>query len=127
MKFYISLYTSIANQAKGVIMLKIAMMLGLCLVLFPSLPVLAGTDQSMVTEKADDQTDTGHTFIHQLHANADSKDDIIACTEPRPQVCTQDYRPVCAELQDGSFKSFSTGCSACSDPAVTGYRGGACE
>jgi hypothetical protein len=51
----------------------------------------------------------------------------VACPEPRPQVCTQDYRPVCAMMHDGSFKTYSNGCSACSDPAVTGYREGACE
>ena len=51
----------------------------------------------------------------------------ITCKEPRPQVCTQDYRPVCAALPDGDFKTYSNGCSACSDPAVTGYSEGACE
>ena len=107
-------------------MLKIAWMVGFCLILFSSLPVFAGTDQSMATIKAEVQTDTGLTFTHQLHANAENQE-MKACTEPRPQVCTQDYRPVCAELQDGNFKTFSNGCSACSDPAVTGYRDGACE
>jgi alkaline phosphatase D len=52
---------------------------------------------------------------------------ITTCPEPRPQVCTREYRPVCAQLRDGSFKTYSNGCSACSDPAVTGYREGACE
>jgi len=52
---------------------------------------------------------------------------MVACTEPRSQVCTQDYRPVCAILLDGSLKTYSNGCNACSDPAVTGYREGACE
>jgi hypothetical protein len=52
---------------------------------------------------------------------------MVACTEPRSQVCTQDYRPVCAILLDGSLKTYSNGCNACSDTAVTGYREGACE
>ena len=50
------------------------------------------------------------------------KQKFVPCMEPRPQVCTQDYRPVCAELQDGSVKTFTNGCSACSDPTVIGYR-----
>ena len=52
---------------------------------------------------------------------------MVACTEPRPQVCIQDYRPVCAVRQDGSLKTYSNGCSACSDTAVSGYREGTCE
>ncbi|WP_455202336.1 Kazal-type serine protease inhibitor family protein [Kaarinaea lacus] len=49
------------------------------------------------------------------------------CTEPRPQMCTQDYRPVCAKLNDDSMKTYSNGCMACSDPKVVGYYQGACE
>ena len=52
---------------------------------------------------------------------------MVTCPEPRPQVCTQEYRPVCATLQDGGFKTYSNGCTACTDPAVTAYREGACE
>jgi hypothetical protein len=52
---------------------------------------------------------------------------MVTCPGPRPQVCTQDYRPVCAQLRDGSFKTYSNGCTACTDPAVTAYREGACE
>jgi len=48
------------------------------------------------------------------------------CEEPRPQVCTMDYRPVCASLSDGSSKTFSNGCSACADSRVEGWHDGAC-
>jgi hypothetical protein len=116
-----------ANQIKGIFMLKITVMVGLCLILFPSLLALAGTTHSMATLKAEDQADTERTSTQKLHANADTEKEMIACTDPRPQVCTQDYRPVCAVLQDGSFQTFSNGCSACSDPTVTGYREGACK
>lgn len=53
--------------------------------------------------------------------------ELIACPDPRPQVCTREYRPVCAQLQGGSLKTYSNGCSACTDPEVTGYHDGACE
>ncbi len=53
--------------------------------------------------------------------------DLILCEEPRPQICTREYNPVCATLQDGSTKTGSTGCTSCSDPEVTGYKMGACE
>ena len=49
------------------------------------------------------------------------------CADPRPQVCTMDYRPVCAQLEDSSFKTYSNGCTACSDQLVTFYEEGACR
>ena len=52
--------------------------------------------------------------------------DLILCEEPRPQICTREYNPVCATLQDGSTITGSTGCTSCSDPEVVGYKMGAC-
>jgi len=51
---------------------------------------------------------------------------LIVCPEPRPKMCTMDYRPVCAELADGSFETFSNGCMACAVAEVVGYRNGEC-
>lgn len=52
---------------------------------------------------------------------------LTPCPEPRPQICTREFRPVCAQMQDGSFKTYSTGCTSCTDPKVVGYRDGACK
>jgi len=52
--------------------------------------------------------------------------DIILCEEPRPQICTREYNPVCAKLQDGSVKTYATGCTSCADSKVEGYTKGAC-
>jgi len=49
------------------------------------------------------------------------------CEEPRPQVCTMDYRPVCASLTDGGIKTYANGCTACGDAAVSSWIEGACE
>jgi len=49
-----------------------------------------------------------------------------ACTDPRPQICTMQYDPVCAKLETGN-KTYATDCTACSDPAVSGHYPGACE
>ena len=49
------------------------------------------------------------------------------CTDPRPQVCTMDYRPVCAKREDGSTETYSNGCTACSDQEVVGHVEGACR
>ena len=48
------------------------------------------------------------------------------CEDPRPQVCTMDYRPVCATLEDGSVKTYSNGCGACADMAVISWVENAC-
>jgi len=53
--------------------------------------------------------------------------EMVSCPEPRPQICSREYRPVCAKLQDGGFKTYANGCTACTDPTVTGYREGVCE
>lgn len=50
-----------------------------------------------------------------------------ACFEPRPQVCTMEYDPVCGQMADGRTKTYSNGCSACSDTLVNGYTVGACS
>jgi hypothetical protein len=52
--------------------------------------------------------------------------DLVICPEPRPEICTQEYRVVCAKLTDGNLKEYSNGCTACSDPDVVGYRDGNC-
>lgn len=52
--------------------------------------------------------------------------DLILCEEPRPQICTNEYNPVCARLKDGDTRTDATGCTACSDPQVSGYEMGAC-
>lgn len=52
---------------------------------------------------------------------------LTICPEPRPEVCTMDYRPVCAQRQDGSFKTYSNWCNSCTDPNVFGYQKGECE
>ena len=37
--------------------------------------------------------------------------DLILCEDPRPQVCTREYNPVCGTLKDGSTTTSSTGCT----------------
>ena len=49
------------------------------------------------------------------------------CKDPRPQICTMDYSPVCGISQDGSKKTYSNGCGACSDPKVMEYSQGVCS
>jgi hypothetical protein len=51
---------------------------------------------------------------------------LTQCVDPRPQVCTREYRPVCGESKDGSTKTYGNACTACSDTAVAGHRAGEC-
>ncbi len=50
-----------------------------------------------------------------------------ACSEPRPQVCTMEYAPVCANTLAGVSKQYSSGCNACADDQVTSYQNGECK
>ena len=49
------------------------------------------------------------------------------CSEPRPQMCTQHFDPVCAQTADGTKKTASNGCIACTDKSTVSYIRGRCE
>lgn len=64
--------------------------------------------------------------------------DAVRCTEPRPQICTMDYTPVCATRVDAircvttpcpstEMATYANGCGACADATVTYYQPGACD
>lgn len=67
------------------------------------------------------------TSEEKIDLNEPGALDIILCEEPRPQICTREYDPVCATLKDGSTRTGATGCTSCSDFEVVGYKVGACE
>ncbi len=61
----------------------------------------------------------------------------VVCQDPRPQMCTMDYTPVCGLRDTGvrcvttpcpstEWKTYSNGCTACSDAQVFGYVSGEC-
>ena len=53
--------------------------------------------------------------------------DDFVCSEPRPQVCTTIYAPVCAEHTDGDRETLASACNACADDTVSAYTKGPCE
>ena len=56
-----------------------------------------------------------------------TQSNLVACEDPRPQICTAIYDPVCALTADNSYKTYASACSACGDANVSGHRPGACE
>ena len=63
-------------------------------------------------------TPTGRT----IPANA------VQCTDPRPQVCTMDYTPVCASRDEtAEMATYANACTACADITVIYHQPGACE
>ena len=56
-----------------------------------------------------------------------NSDDIVKCSDPRPEICTRQYEPVCGKGKDGTWQVYSTDCTACSHKEVTGYRQGLCD
>lgn len=68
---------------------------------------------------------TGADGEFVIHVNTNQSKSL--CPEIRPEVCTMDYNPVCGQLSDGSFKTYSNGCNACVDPKVISYSQGECR
>lgn len=66
-----------------------------------------------------------HGFSENNTPDTDKK--WTVCTDPRPQVCSREYRPVCTKLKAGSHKTYANGCTACSDPKVVSYTPGKCS
>lgn len=59
------------------------------------------------------------------------------CKDPRPQICSREYNPVCAIKNTGivcmttpcpstEVKTYATGCTACADAKVIKYQQGPC-
>ncbi|CAN5149386.1 hypothetical protein BH10PSE6_BH10PSE6_12960 [soil metagenome] len=48
------------------------------------------------------------------------------CADPRPQMCTRDYRPSCGIRRDGSRRTYGNACTACADPDVVSQGPGPC-
>ena len=51
---------------------------------------------------------------------------VTRCPEMRPQVCTMEYAPVCANLAGGGTREYSSACNACADDVVAAYVPGPC-
>jgi len=48
------------------------------------------------------------------------------CADPRPEMCTREYRATCGVLRDGTRRNYGNACTACSDPDVVSQGPGPC-
>lgn len=51
----------------------------------------------------------------------------VYCEEPRPEICTLEYMPVCGFSSDGTQVTAGNKCGACADPSVEYYVVGVCD
>ena len=73
-----------------------------------------------------------HAYRHQKRllntaTPAPHKSTATLCTEPRPQICTRIYKPVCASLHDQNQKTYASDCTACADTNVISHVPGECQ
>jgi hypothetical protein len=71
-------------------------------------------------------------FITSCSSTEISKSvDDIGCNNPRPEMCTMDYNPVCATKDNGArpteTATYPNACSACSDENVISTIPGECK
>ena len=52
---------------------------------------------------------------------------VTQCPDDRPEMCTEQYDPVCARVDSDTYRTYPNACHACADRTVSGYRAGACE
>ena len=85
-----------------------------------------------------EETTAKETTVLAAKSAAATGDEVVVCSEPRPQICTHDYKPVCASRDTGircvttpcpttENITYSNGCAACSDKRVISYQSGSCE
>ena len=93
-----------------------------------------------VETEAPTEPGTGAAIAGDLAADPPMKPtNMVRCAEPRPEVCTREYRPVCALRDTGKrclappcegateWVTRPNACDACTDPKVIGHRPGACD
>ena len=70
----------------------------------------------------------GHADVIETQAAVkDVEAKVTVCTEPRPQLCTMEYLPVCGSTSTAEKKTYGNGCGACGDAEVISYVDGECK
>ena len=70
---------------------------------------------------------SGQSDTKEKQAEIVLTENAIPCSEPRPQVCTMIYLPVCAISTSGAQTIEASDCSACAKADVIAYTQGDCS
>ena len=67
--------------------------------------------------------------VNSDQSRPDSELEVVMemCMDPRPQICTMEFVPVCGVRDGGEKESFPNGCGACSNQGIVGYLPGECS
>ncbi len=73
--------------------------------------------------------------VHAHEHGSHQKAEYTLCPEERSQMCTREYRPVCASVEVHCFKApcpaikrtYANGCEACANEHVLGFVPGSCS
>lgn len=71
----------------------------------------------------------GYILLALLLTACAHQDGYTQCKNPRPEICTREYAPVCAERKSGESiaqETYSNACTACADAVVIRHRPDAC-
>ena len=68
------------------------------------------------------------SYVKDDHSGTDSDPgaELEMCVDPRPEICTMEFAPVCGMRDSGEKESYPNGCGACSNQEVVGYLPGEC-
>lgn len=91
--------------------------------------VLVGCVEANIQGKSVDVAEAG------LQTTSKSSDAYVRCPSERPQMCTREYRPVCADVIVNCIQApcpnikqtYANACEACATGNVEGYYPGRCE
>lgn len=89
-------------------------------------PVCGLTEDGSYTTFANSCTACASEEVAGFLPGACASPDMIACTDPRPQICTLDYNPVCGVSAEGRVETFGNACMACGDSSISGFSAGEC-
>lgn len=61
------------------------------------------------------------------HDSHEEEKQITLCKDPRPQMCTMNYTPVCGLIEKKEVKTYGNACGACGDVNVSAYLAEECQ
>jgi len=97
----------------------------------------AETEEAIESPMAEPQAPVDSVMEEQAQAAEEAAEEVllempgtipelVLCTDPRPEMCAQNYAPVCGQHEDGTRLTYSNSCMACTNAEVVGALPGPC-